>query len=392
MKNNLIILISFIFIFVNAKPLQIKISKEANSQTTSVYFAGVSGDNLLSKYISSDLMNCGWFKVTTAKRAKYMIKGQVNNGNLTLSIFQGEYKDFSIQSVLSSNKVGTSHKVVDLILKKLFNIDGVCSTYIAFSAKTGKGKKEVFLANYDGTNVQKVTNSNTLCVEPDWMPSNKSIVYTMYSNSKMYIIEKNIIANRSRRLTSFPGLNASPAISPNGKYIAMILSKDGVVDLYIREINGKSIKRLTNNKATESSPCWSPNGQKICFVSDINGKPRLYVIGVNGSKLERIPTIGTEAVSPDWSFDNKIVYCSKIQGGYNIVYKDLNGVQKGGIITNSLGNWESPSWAPDGRHIICARTINGKSSLYKIDTWTHKKRNIINSSSNLSLPTWSGIN
>ena len=373
------------------QPIKVRISKAATTQTLSLHFAGVKGDTELDKFVLSDLINCGWFKLTTANSAKYKISGVVQNGTLTLSMSQGSYLDFSLKSPVLKNKSWTSHKLVDAILKKMYNIDGICSSHIAFSAQTGKSKKEIYLCDFDGKNVQKVTNSNTLSVEPDWMPSNDSIVYTMYSNSKMYIVEKNIKTNRSRRLTSFSGLNSNPSISPNGKYIAMILSKDGVVDLYIREVNGRAIRRLTQNKATESSPCWSPDGTKICFVSDRKGKPRLFIINVNGSGLKQLPTKGYEAVAPDWSVDNKIVYCSRSNQGYNIAYMDLTGVRAGGIITNSSGDWESPSWAPDGRHVICARTINGKSSLYKIDSWTKKTKKIIESSSSLSLPTWSGI-
>ncbi len=378
--------------FVSVKG-QVVVAKRATSGNLTIIYRGVSGNNKLSSMLGSDLHKCGWFNITTGGKVDYNISGKYVGQNLTVSVSNGKYNNINLtmQIPATGNQSWIIHKMVDAILKKLFAIDGICSSSIAFTGEITNGIKEIYICDFDGSNVTRITHANTLSVEPDWSPSSQNLVYTMYGKSSTHIVERDLKKGRSRRLAVFDGLNAGAAISPSGQKMTLILSKDGKVDMYIKSLVNWKLRRLTNNTYAEASPCWSIDEKQICYTSGRGGRPKLYIMNNDGTNIKRIPTIGVEAVSPDWSTDNKIVYASKLGRNYSIAYIDLNGTRKGGNITNGAGDWENPSWAPDNRHIVCSRTLNGTESLYIVDTWTGKFHKLLQSKMRLSLPSWSNI-
>ena len=369
---------------------RIRIQKSATATNPTLYVAGISGNRAISANFAKNLKNCGWFDISVNPKSNYVASGAVVGKDLKINLRSG-----SGAAILSfrlpmntKDSAYTTRLAVDYILKKLFNIKGICTSKIAFCAEVKPGYKEIYVANYDGSGVHKITSNGSLSVEPNWEPGQKRLVYTMYSKMYTDIIEYDLPTKRSRRLIKFPGLNAGATVSPDGKYFAVILSKDGTVDLYVKSINTRFIKRLTNSKNSESSPSWSPSGAKLCFVSDKTRVPKLYTISVAGGNMSKLPTVGSESVSPDWSSDNKIIYSAKMGKNYAIALLDLTGKESPGIITSAAGDWESPSWAPDNRHIVASRTLNGRSDIYVIDTWTKKARRILAGKVPFSNPSW----
>lgn len=381
-----ILLISFLSL-----EAQVTIIKTAGDyKNPGLIFKGVSGNLNVSLMVSSNLNKCGWFDIKNSGSADYVISGTFSEGNTCVLNVSG-VKSFSVSEVIDSSDIRKSvHKLVDKLLNRIFAISGLCSSKIAFCLEVTPGKKEIYICDFDGGDIERVTRYGSLCVEPDWFPNNLSIVYTMYQNSYTDIIETELTTRRSRRLAQFPGLNSGGAVSPNGKYLAMILSRDKKVELYIKTIGNRSMKRLTNGSAVEASPCWSPRGGSIAYVSDSSGRPDLYMIELSDMKVNKLPTIGSEAVSPDWSDSNRIVYSAKMGKNYTIAVLDLAGKSPGSVISVA-GDWESPSWAPDNRHVVCSRRYNNHRSLYIIDTWTGKIRPLLSLKYNLSMPSWSGI-
>ncbi len=353
-------------------------------------FNGISGDPVISNAVKSDLKMCGWFDLVSSGQADYKINGSATGNQAKVSVLEDGGSSFSMSvNYNSSNPRQAAHKIVDAIVKKLFKENGICSTKIAFCAETKSGVKEIYLSEFDGKNYKPLTKSNTLSVEPDWVPGKNNLIYTRYGKSYTYIIEKDLSKKKSRVLTKYPGLNCGGAISPNGRLLALTLSIDGNVELYTKNMNRKGQKRLTRGRSVEASPCWSPDGRMICYVSDVMGKPRLFVVNADGSGFRQIGTKGSEAVSPDWNSKGKIVFAAKKGNSYQLAVTDLSG--EASYVTNSAGDWESPSWMPDNRHIICSRTLNGKSALYMVDSFSGKETLLLSTNANLTLPSCSNL-
>ncbi len=374
---------------INARS-QVVVIKQATDRNPTLSFSEIIGNKNLSIAIESDLRNCGWFEVTTQPDAEYIISGGAAGASVQVNVRKNSGTvASSVNTKIDGSVRKTAHRVVDAILKDIFGVKGICSAKIAFCAEKSKGVKEIYTCDFDGQDMTQVTRGNSLCVEPEWLPTGDGVVFTQYSKMFTDIVEYNLSSRRSRRLAQFPGLNSGASVSPNGQVLALILSKDRQVELYIKSFAGKDVRRLSNSKAVEASPCWSPSGDRICFVSDMGGRPSLYLVGAGGGKTIKLQTLGMEAVNPAWSYDNSIAYSSRSGKNYNIAVYDLNGKEEQRIVTNAAGDWDSPSWAPDARHFVCSRTLSGKSELYIVDSRSGKMRPVAKTSVNLSMPAFS---
>ncbi|MDD5697507.1 MAG: hypothetical protein PHH77_02725 [Victivallaceae bacterium] len=380
--------------FMLTAPAQVIVRKSASDFTRNptLIFQGVKNSLALSAAMNSMLNSCGWFDLSSGGAADYTLSGVYSSGTLKLALRQNGAAVADLALRLAPGKEREAAKAaVDALLKKLFKIQGICRTKIAFCADTGEKSKNIYLCDIDGAGLQRVTRSWNMCVEPEWMPDADSLLYTRYNRASTDIVQVMPSRGISRIVAAYTGMNLGASPSPNGKYLALILSRDGQVDLYLKSLTGRSRRRLTADRAAEASPCWGPSGGSICYVSGSSGRPQLYVIPAGGGVPRHLPTLGEEAVTPAWSADNEIVYTARLGGHYAIATLDLNGRKPPKTVVSAAGDWESPSWAPDNRHIVCYRTYGGRAAVYLVDTWTGRARQLLRIKNNASMPCWSKI-
>ena len=376
---------------------QVIVRGDGKSENPTLVFKGIPGDSLLTKYVQSDLINCGWFKVLSGGKSDFIVAGRVYGTTLVLDVSNSSGAPlYSIRSTAGEQRK-LAQTAVDALLKKEFGVEGICRTKIVFSAETNRNQREIYVCDFDGGNIRRLTANATLSIEPSWHPDGKSIIYNQYLLSSTPLVQYDLVRNRSRALSNHRGIN-SGRISPDGKKLALILTDRNQLDLYVRDLNGGNLRRLTNDRATEASPSWSPDSQSICYVSDRTGRPKLYIIHASGGAPRLISgVLGSEAVSPDWSKDNKIAYCAKL-GGYVLKVVDLSQTmgypppknRENSLIADSsapIVAGESPSWAPDNRHVV----VSSRGAIYIVDTRTNKTRKLIGGKSRCSGARWSGI-
>ena len=395
MVSRMLLAVAVVMITVTAVTAQtpVKVVKGARgfAGNPTLYFGGVTGNAQMNTAVSSLVSACGWFDIYTAPSADYTLSGSSSGNDVKLTLSKREGSSYTVRAS-GADARRTAKVAIDALLKQTFNVDGICATRIVFCGENARGMKNIYICDIDGREVKQLTSFPTLCVEPNWFPDGKSVVYTIYGRSDTEVVQTTISPKMSRRLAYFPGLNAGASISPNGQNLALIMSKDRQIELYIKAVNGDAKVRLTNSIATKASPCWSPTGGTLCYVSDQTGVPQLFRVSATGGASSRLSTIGTEAATPDWSKDNQIAYSARVGGEYTIAVIDLEGKKPSGQIFKAPGHWESPSWAPDNRHVVCSRKNGRESALYIVDTWTGKYHLMVNLSMNVSMPNWSRLN
>ena len=381
----------------SAAPGGIVVTADAKNANPTLVFTGGLSDQALNAKILSDFQYCGWFTVLKSGSAAYQVsaKGTLEDFTVTISNSAGVAMN-SFRITDSKEVDAAAHTAVDTVLNKLFGIQGICRSKIVFSAATTSKNREIFICDFDGTNIKQLTKHNTLCVEPVWAPDGKSFVFSFYGPTYTNLVQYNMETGLSRRLTQYGGINAGGSLSPDGKTLAMILSRNNQVDLYTRPTEGGSLKQLSSGKAVEASPRWSPDGKKLCFVSDAkNGRPVLCVIDpfAGGKATEISGLVGSERVAPSWSSDNKLAYCAKINRNYELRVAKLSADGKSGVMEeigvegNNTFPGEDPSWAPDNRHVTL--TVNG--AIYVIDTRLGAKRKLVSGSGKVGQSNWSPI-
>ena len=375
----------------------IVVTANAKNANPTLVFSGGLSDQALNAKILSDFQYCDWFTVLKSGSATYHVsaKGTLQDFTITISNSAGVAMN-SFRITDSKEVDAAAHTAVDTVLNKIFGIQGICRSKIVFSAATSAKNREIYICDFDGTNIRQITKNNTLCVEPVWAPDGKSIVYSFYGPSYTNLVQYNMETGLSRRLTKYGGINAGGSLSPDGKNLAMILSRNNQVDLYIRPTEGSALKQLSTGKAVEASPRWSPDGKKLCFVSDAkNGRPVLCVIDpfAGGTAPEISGLVGSERVAPSWSSDNKIAYSAKVGRTYELRVAKLSPDAKSGdmeeigVAGKNTFAGEDPSWAPDNRHV----TLTMSDGIYVIDTRLGTKRRLVSGNGKVGQSNWSPI-
>ncbi len=294
-----------------------------------------------------------------------------------------------------------AHQLSDELHRHQRGLTGVARTRIAFVTDRdsqsvlglveNRAVKEVYITDYDGANVKRVTVSRSLNTTPAWSPDGRSIGYTSWLSGFPEVIISYLFEGRMTRPADGNATdhNFLPAFSPDGQQIAFMSNRDGNPDLYVVNVDGTEMRRLTNHPMIDTSPTWSPNGLQIAFTSDRTGSPQIFVIGADGTGLRRL-TYETYCDRPTWSPPpfNEIAYSSKTGPGHDIKVLDLatNEVRQ---LTYGLGSNESPSYSPNGRHVAFMSTRgSGLKQIYTIGR-DGKGLRRVTSTGNNEMPGWS---
>jgi TolB protein len=297
-----------------------------------------------------------------------------------------------------------AHTISDEIHKQQIGLDGVARTRLTFSSDRDRERakssvanrdvQEIYIADYDGANPRRVTNTTTLNITPVWSPDNQAIAYTSYRPAGQFGTYQDIILSfiqtgeRTMPANGNPQRqNYLPIFSPDGSKIAFTTNRDGNPEIYVMNRDGSGLRRMTNNPAIDVTPTWSPTGNQLAWVSDRTGAPHIYVMNVDGTGQRQL--IGEFCDRPTWASGqfNEIAYAARTGPGYDI---KLYSFSKGETtrLTDGIGSNESPAFSPNGRHIAFTSTRNGKSQVFTIDRDGNNLRQITREGNN-KFPNWS---
>ena len=349
------------------------------SDALNVAFTAIGGSDgaLASKVVQNDLTLAGWFALVQPGLASFTVSGTFAGGILQGKVVKGT------EVVLSKNYSGgprvASHQFVNDIVQILTGHKGIATSTIAFVSNRS-GRKEIYLADYDGSNGRQLTHDNALSVSPALTPNGRRIAYTGYQAGYADIYVVDLGTGARVRLVKFPGTNSGARFSPDGNLLACTVSKDGNPELYVVGTGGGA-RRLTHTRGAESCPAWSPDAAEIIYSCDENGAPQLYRISSSGGSGRLVPTGFGYCTEPSWSPDGqRLAFNVRSGGGFSIAVMDLNG---GGARIVAQG--ENPVWGADSRHVIYS--TGGTISL--LDVPTGKSVPVISGLGKVTEPTWS---
>lgn len=362
---------------VGQEPATITIRK---GDTTSLALQALSGPEgaAATRVLRNDLEISGVFSLQPPERATFVVSGSAGGGRL-----QGLVTDSRGAVVLQKSYSGSfrsaAHAFADDIVETLTGQKGIASSKIAF-VSTRTGKKEIYLADYDGANVQQLTSDGSLSVAPSLSRDRRKLAYTGYQSGYADIYVVDLATGARSRVIKFPGTNSGPAISPDGSRLAFTASRDGNPELYVSSITGAGARRLTRTRAVEASPTWSPDGSELIYSSDQRGGPQLFRISAAGGTGTLIPTGFAYSTEPSWSPDGTKVAFTARAGGFSIAVKNL---RTGATQTVAAG--EDPAWGANSRHLI----YSSGSAIVLLDTQTGRSFPIISGMGKVSEPSWS---
>jgi TolB protein len=264
---------------------------------------------------------------------------------------------------------------------------GFFDSKIAFISN-GTGHKEIYICDFDGTNIKRFTHRNTISLFPHWSTDGRWIAYTTYAGSGPKICIQNVNENRTAWIHT-PGLQEAAAWVPGKFQLAASLSFSGDQEIYLLTGNGKIIKRLTNSVGIDVEPTWSPDGKRMAFVSKRSGTPQIYILNTVSGRVQRLTFEGHYNTQPSWSpKGDKIAYSSMINGVLDIFTINPDGGDPMQL-TKNQGRNEAPSWSPDGSLIAFSSTREGKSRIYVMTAYGTDQRRLLTLPGEQTNPEWS---
>lgn len=279
-----------------------------------------------------------------------------------------------------------AHRFSNQVVEALLGERGIFESRILYVRVEGE-TKDLYIMDYDGYNVKRLTKSRTVNVFPAFVDSN-TIVWTSFLRGKPDIYRGSISSGKSKIFLYSRAVETSPAASPIEGLVAYASSKPGNLEIFVTDLDKTSVRRLTHRGGIDTSPCWSPNGYQIAFTSDRSGQPQIYIMDADGANTRRLTFEGSYQDSPSWSpRGDRIAYASYRKGTFDIWTIGPDGSDPKQI-TDKPGNNEYPSWSPDGLHLVFVRRTGGSSDLYTVRAdGTGLRR--LTSTGDALMPDWS---
>ena len=179
-----------------------------------------------------------------------------------------------------------------------------------------------------------------------------------------------------QRLTVNRARDVYPRFSPDGKWIAFSSDRNGNLDVFIIPSTGGTVKQLTSHSADDTVLNWTPDGRSILFSSQ-RGEgfmPQLYTVSVDGGMpVSAGVDMGVQAsYSPD---GRRIAYNQKAQtywrkyyrGSYqsDVIVADVAAKKFTNLTDfNGMDSW--PMWGHDGFiYFVSDRDGNGLTNIWR---------------------------
>ena len=339
-----------------------------------------------------------------AINAQALVAGAVNVSGSKLTV------RFRIYDVFSGAELGNglqfvgatdgwrrmAHKVADAVYSRITGEGGYFDSRVAFVSETGPKndrRKRLAIMDYDGANVQYLTDSAALVLAPRFSPNGDRLLYTSYETGfpQIYVLD---VGKVKRRVLDSPEgtMSFAPRFAPNGKTVVFSLSQGGNTDLYTLSIGSRKRHRLTSAPSIETAPSFSPDGQQIVFESDRSGTQQLYIMPAGGGEAQRISFGKGRYGTPVWSpRGDLIAFTKQNKGRFHIGVMRIDGSEERLLTASFLD--EGPTWAPNGRVIMFTREsqgASGRASLYSVDI-TGRNLRPVRTPDGGSDPSWSPL-
>jgi TolB protein len=181
-----------------------------------------------------------------------------------------------------------------------FTPDGKSIVY----SSTASGWAQLYLADLDGSNLRRLTNTRTIEVEPKVNPrSGAEIVFVSGRSGPQQLYRMSIFGTDAERLTPGEGQASNPAWHPDGRHVAFAWTRGyepGNFNIFVMDVATRQFVQLTHGAGRNENPSWAPDGRHIVFSSNRGRKTQIWSMLADGTQLKQLTAQGTN-IMPVWS-------------------------------------------------------------------------------------------
>jgi TolB protein len=354
----------------------------------------------VTQVISDDLNHSGLFK--TLDPASFVPNSIVNGTpvwqNWTLLGAQGivtgdvsvqgsqlrvEFRLWSVQS--QSQVQGTaytttadawrriSHIIADTVYQQMIGDKGYFDSRVAFISESGTQSspiKRLAVMDYDGANVQFLTDGSSMATTPVYNPTRQQLAFVSFDAGKARVYTFDLQTGTKRLVGAFGEMTIGPRFSPDGNSLLMTVSQHGGASIAKVSLGGGGMTQLTDASSINVAPCYSPDGSQIVFESDRDGTQQLFVMNADGSGAKRISFGNGHYAEPCWSPRGDLIsytFWGSEVGGFTIGVMAPDGTGERILSQGYLVG--SSTFCPNGRVLMFFRqTPSGSGSGDRLST------------------------
>jgi len=138
---------------------------------------------------------------------------------------------------------------------------------VAFTYELG-GKKDAFALSFANGEIKPLHASSADDEFPVYSKDGKAIAFYSDESGDREVYVADSDGKNPRRLTNSPGIDEDPDWSPDGKRLAFRSEREKGSNIYLMNADGSKQSRLTSGTSTKSVPRWAPQGDKILFSTN----------------------------------------------------------------------------------------------------------------------------
>ena len=198
---------------------------------------------------------------------------------------------------------------------------------------------DVYTALPDGSDLQRLTDSDGYDAEATLSPDGETIVFTSMRDGDLDVYTMKVDGSEVKRLTSTLGYDGGPFFSPDGllivyrsghpqteseradyrELLAQNLVRPSRMEIWVMNADGSNQRQVTDLGGANFAPFFHPDGRRIIFASnhaDPQGRDfDLFLVDLDGSNLTQVTTHGEFDGFPMFSPDGtKLVFAANRYG------------------------------------------------------------------------------
>ena len=168
----------------------------------------------------------------------------------------------------------------------------------------GAGYAQIFSANVDGSDFQRISNCRCIDVEPKINPkTGAEIVFVSDRGGLPQIYRMNTDGTDVVRLTNGQGEAVNPSWNPDGQHIAFAWTRGfepGNYNVFVMDVASRSVQQLTHDEGRCENPSWAPDGIHLVYSSKRGRSTELWSMLSNGEQKKPLTSVGNNE-KPVWS-------------------------------------------------------------------------------------------
>ena len=287
--------------------------------------------------------------------------------------------------VSKKNLRANAHQLSDSIYRSITGKASVFNSKIFFISDRTSGKvieKELYIMDFDGRRVDKLTNFNSVVLSPSISKDNSKIIFSVIIQKKEVTrtkvrliknIDLKMIDLKTRKFSTVsekPGINSGAVFGSNNDIIYLTLSFSGNADIYEMNISTRAMRKVTSHYSDDVDPSITRDGSLMTFLSNRPGRAHIYTMNPSQAEkdVKRISFVGQFNATPRFAPDGKeIVFSSWVDNGFDLYRISSDGANIVRL-TKDFGSNEEPAYSPDGEFIIFSskRMVGRRKSVQDI--------------------------